>query len=62
MMAQAFDMKRLHMGCGESLRRALPLLVYGKRPLSPSPQVEIERQSNDGTGNRNNQRDESRGE
>lgn len=29
-MAQAFDMKRLHMGCGESLQSQLPQLVYDK--------------------------------
>jgi hypothetical protein len=29
-MARAYDMKRLHMGCGESLQSQLPQVVYEK--------------------------------
>ncbi len=30
-MAQVINMRRLHMGCGESLRRAFPLAFTPKR-------------------------------
>jgi hypothetical protein len=42
-MAQAFDMRRLHMGCGESLRPHLPLSVYGNRLQTVATQIEKER-------------------
>ncbi len=58
-MTQAFDMRRLHMGCGESLRRDLPQLVYSKRPLLPSPQSGIDRNESHETVSRKPQRDES---
>jgi hypothetical protein len=32
-MTQLIDMKRLHMGCGESLWRHLPLVFLTKRHL-----------------------------
>ena len=59
-MAQVFDMKRLHMGCGESLRRPLPTLVYGKRPLLPPPQGEPEHPGRAESANGKSRRDESR--
>jgi hypothetical protein len=43
-MTQVFDMKRLHMGCGESLRRQLPLLGYNKIRRLPSPQAVSDRE------------------
>ena len=33
-MTQAFDMKRLHMGCGESLQSQLPQQGYDKSRLT----------------------------
>jgi hypothetical protein len=42
-MTQVFDMKRLHMGCGESLRRQLPLWDYSKVRRLESPQADSER-------------------
>jgi hypothetical protein len=33
-MTQAFDMKRLHMGCGESLQSQLPQQGFDKSRLS----------------------------
>ncbi len=59
-MAQAFDMRRLHMGCGESLRRELPLLVYTKQPLLPVQQAGIDCNQNQETANRKPRADESR--
>jgi hypothetical protein len=38
-MAQTIDMKRLHMGCGESLRGHLPLAFLIKRRPMSSPQA-----------------------
>lgn len=29
-MARTYDMKRLHMGCGESLQSQLPQMIYDK--------------------------------
>ncbi len=42
-MTQAFDMRRLHMGCGESLRVQLPLQVSLKRVPDPALKMVIER-------------------
>jgi hypothetical protein len=49
-MTQIIDMKRLHMGCGESLRRPLPLLVTIKWRLFASQQAAIERNVSETTG------------
>ncbi len=43
-MTQVFDMKRLHMGCGESLRRQLPLWGYNKMRRLSSPQAVSDRE------------------
>jgi hypothetical protein len=58
-MAQTFNMRRLHMGCGESLRRDLPLLVYGKRPLLPPLQTGFEHNESQETKRRKPQPEES---
>jgi hypothetical protein len=59
-MTQVFDMKRLHMGCGESLRRPLPLPVAHMRRLPSSPQAVIDRKGAEATGKGNTERELSR--
>ena len=58
-MGQVINMRRLHMGCGESLRSALPLTVSLKRRANTTNQAA---KSADivNKGSSKNQRDESR--
>jgi hypothetical protein len=53
-------MKRLHMGCGESLRRPLPLPVTNKRRLPASQLAVSERNDAEATDKGKNGRDLSR--
>jgi hypothetical protein len=41
-MAQLIDMRRLHMGCGESLQAHLPLALFGQRRRQATPRVMLE--------------------
>ncbi|MCU7936173.1 MAG: hypothetical protein KZQ99_15065 [Candidatus Thiodiazotropha sp. (ex Dulcina madagascariensis)] len=58
-MTQAFDMRRLHQGCGESLQSNLPGLTLIRR--APIPRLRIEPSQMGGKVRReaHNQRDES---
>ena len=58
-MGQVINMRRLHMGCGESLRSALPLTVNLKRRANPAGQA-TKRADTVTKGSSKNQRDESR--
>lgn len=44
-MTRFFDMRRLHMGCGESLQPHLLLPVYGMRRQPVSTQAAIGREA-----------------
>jgi len=59
-MAQAFDMRRLHMGCGESLRRQLPLPVSLKLLPKPASKTVIDRNGAETVTKDKTQPDESR--
>jgi hypothetical protein len=56
-MSQIIDMKRLHMGCGESLCRPLPLPVINKRRLPARQQAVIGRNGAEATGKGKNVQD-----
>ena len=51
-MAQVYDMRRLHMGCGESLRHHLPLPIYGKCYLPASARIGVGRHAGETIGNK----------
>ncbi len=51
-MTQHIDMRRLHMGCGESLQSHLPLPAYGKRRQQASPPVIIEHPDGEAKGSK----------
>lgn len=59
-MAQAFDMRRLHMGCGESLQPHLPLPVHGKRLQATSEPATKGRDGEQMTEHKKPAREESR--
>ena len=58
-MGQVINMRRLHMGCGESLRSALPLTINLKRRANPTGPA-AKSADTVGKGSPKNQRDESR--
>jgi hypothetical protein len=58
-MAQVIDMRRLHMGCGESLRSAFPLAFNLKRRATPTTS-RGDRNSVVTRDSTKNQRDENR--
>lgn len=59
-MNQAFDMKRLHMGCGESLQSHLPQTIYNKLPLSSRTAGTSNRRGEAAASIKKHIRDESR--
>jgi hypothetical protein len=59
-MTQAFDMKRLHMGCGESLQSHLPLFIFGKPLLSSRGRGQLTRLAGVTAAIKKITRDESR--
>lgn len=59
-MTQAFDMKRLHMGCGESLQSHLPQLYFDKQLLASRARGQLTRFLEVALASRKITRDESR--
>ena len=59
-MTQAFDMKRLHMGCGESLQSQLPQQGYDKSRLSARVDGLPDRRAGTVAARKKRERDESR--
>ena len=59
-MTQAFDMKRLHMGCGESLQSQLPQQGYDKSRLSARAEGVPNRRAGTVAAGKKRERDESR--
>lgn len=58
-MAQVIDMKRLHMGCGESLRSAVPF-TFGLKRRATQARSGADRESLVARDSSKNQRDENR--
>jgi hypothetical protein len=60
MMTQVYDMRRLHMGCGESLQHHLPLPIYGKRYHPVSGWVAMGCDAGEAIGIKKSRREEKR--
>jgi hypothetical protein len=58
-MNQAFDMKRLHMGCGESLQSHLPQRIYDKLPPTSRTEGASNRRGSTAASIKKHVRDES---
>lgn len=58
-MAQVIDMRRLHMGCGESLRSAVPF-AFNFKPRATQARSGADRENLVARDSSKNQRDENR--
>lgn len=59
-MTQIIDMRRLHMGCGESLQHHLSLPIYGKRCPPASIRAAMGRSTGEARATKKKQREENR--